>query len=65
MSIVVDDIVHNIGSIQGGMECAYRFTIIGQKLGTHDIIVGMENDKVILVTGWKEVCSGNQSCVRL
>ena len=30
--------------------------MVGLKLGSHDLVVGMESDKVELVTGQKEVC---------
>ena len=51
----VDDIVKNIGSIGPNAEFTYSFTVVGLKLGSHDLVVGMESDKVELVTGSKQV----------
>lgn len=51
-----DDIVQNIGSVGPNSEFSYSFTVVGLKIGTHNLVVGMESDKVELVTGEKEVC---------
>ena len=55
MILPVDDIVKNIGSIGPNAEFTYSFSVVGLKLGSHDLVVGMESDKVELVTGNKQV----------
>ena len=57
--IFAEDIIQNIGSIGPEAEFTYSFTVTGLKLGSHDLVVGMESDKVELVTGQKEVCSNH------
>ena len=55
ITLFAEDIVQNIGSIGPEAEFTYSFTVTGLKLGSHDLVVGMESDKVELVTGQKEV----------
>ena len=56
ITIFVGDIVKNIGSIGSNAEFTYSFTVVGMKLGSHSLVVGMESDKVELVTGKQQVC---------
>ena len=55
ITFFAEDIVQNIGSIGPEAKFTYSFTVTGLKLGSHDLVVGMESDKVELVTGQKEV----------
>ena len=57
LCLFAEDIIQNIGSIGPEAEFTYSFTVTGLKLRSHDLVVGMESDKVELVTGQKEVCS--------
>ena len=50
-----EDVVHNIGSIGPNAEVTYTFNIIGLKLGKHQLVVGLDSDKVEMVTGEKQV----------
>ena len=50
-----EDIVHTIGSIRPNTEFSYSLKLEGLRLGRHDLVVGLESDKVELVTGEVEV----------
>ena len=58
-----DDLIQTIGSIGPNAELSYSFDIAGLKLGTHTLVVGLESDKVELVTGKKVVCTRVCVCV--
>ena len=54
-----EDVVHNIGTIGPNAEVTYTFNIVGLKLGKHELVVGLDSDKVEMVTGEKQVCGAN------
>ena len=53
-----DDIIHTVGTVGPNAELSYPFKVVGLKLGRHNLVVGLGSDKVVLVTGEKEVSPG-------
>ncbi len=50
-----ESVVHNVGSLGPEGELCYSFVIVGQKVGKHRLVVGLESNTVELVTGMLEV----------
>ena len=53
-----DDIIHSVGTVGPNAELSYPFKLVGLKLGRYNLVVGLGSDKVVLVTGEKEVRPG-------
>ena len=54
----LDDIIHTVGTVGPNAELSYPFKLVGLKLGRYNLVVGLGSDKVVLVTGEKEVRPG-------
>ena len=50
-----EDLVHEIGDIGANATIYYNFNIIGLKIGTFRLVVGLSSDHVQMVTGEAEV----------
>ena len=54
-TLILDDLVHEIGDIGANATIYYTFNIIGLKVGTFRLVIGLGSDHVQLVTGEAEV----------
>ncbi len=53
-----EDITDTVGTIGPNAEVSYGFKIVGLKLGKSQLVVGLNSDKVELVSGETEVRVG-------
>lgn len=49
------DVFHVVGSVASKTELNYTLQVVGQKMGTHSLIVALESDHIEMVTGEIEV----------
>lgn len=50
-----EDIAVNVGTIASGAEFSYTFKVVALKVGLQELVVGLESDKVELVSAEAEV----------
>ena len=55
-----EDLVINVGTISGGAQISYSFEVVAIKLGMQELVVGLESDKVELVSAEAEVRGGGR-----
>ena len=56
-----EDIAVNIGTIAGGAEFTYTFKVVALKIGVQELVVGLESNKVELVSAEAQVGSERET----